>query len=77
MGNVSKTACRHLYMGKNESKFDEEFIENYDENSEKGYILEVTIDYPKDFHDLHSDLPYLSERMKINKCNKLACNLHD
>ena len=64
-------------MGKNESKFDEEFIENYDENSEKGYILEVTIDYPKDLHDLHSDLPYLSERMKINKCNKLACNLHD
>ena len=26
---------------KNVSKFDEEFIKNYDENSDKGYILEV------------------------------------
>ena len=26
---------------------------------------------------MHSDLPFLPERMKINKCNKLACNLHD
>ena len=24
---------------------------------------------------LHSDLPFLSERMKVNKCNKLFCNL--
>ena len=64
-------------MGKNASKFDEEFIKNYDENSNKGYISEVTIDYPKDLHDLHSDLPFLLERMKINKCNKLVCNLYD
>ena len=33
--------------------------------------------YPKDLHDLHSDLPFLPERMKINKCNKLVCNLYD
>ena len=26
---------------------------------------------------LHSDLPFLPERMKINKCNKLACILND
>ena len=28
-------------------------------------------------HDLHSDLPFLPERMKINKCSKLVCNLYD
>ena len=28
-------------------------------------------------HNLHSDLSFLSERMKTNKCNKLACNLYD
>ena len=28
-------------------------------------------------HDLHSDLAFLPEIMKINKCNKLACNLYD
>ena len=59
------------------SIFDAEFIKNYDENSDKGYILDVTIDYPKNLHDLHSDLPFLSERIKINKFNKLVCNLHD
>ena len=28
-------------------------------------------------HNLHSDLLFLSERMKIKKCNKLVCNLCD
>ena len=53
----------------------EEFIKNYDENDNKGYILEVDIKYPKRLHKLHSDLPFLSERMEVNKCNKLVCNL--
>ena len=64
-------------MGKNVSKFDEDFIKTYDEDSAKGYILEVDVEYPKDLHNLHSNLPFLSERMKIKICNKLACNLHD
>ena len=55
----------------------EEFITNYNENDNKGYILEVNVKYPKRLHELHSDLPFLSERMKIDKCNKLVCNLFD
>ena len=31
--------------------------------------------WTKRLHELHSDLPFLSERMKIDKCNKLVCNL--
>ena len=27
--------------------------------------------------DIHSDLPFFPERMKIKKCNKLVCNLYD
>ena len=64
-------------MEKSVSKFNEEFIKNFDEDSDKGYILEVDVEYPKNLHDLHSDLPFLSERMKIDKCSKLVCNLHD
>ena len=52
---------------KNVSKFDEEFTKNYDEDSKKGYILEVDVEYPKDLRNLHSDLPLLSERIKIKK----------
>ena len=59
------------------SKIDEDFIKNYDKGSDKGYILEVDVKYPKNLHDLHSDLPFLPERMKIYKCNKFLCNLFD
>ena len=58
-------------------KFNEDFIKNYYEESDKGHIFEVDIEYPKNLHDLHRDLPFLPERMKINKCNKLVCNLYD
>ena len=57
------------------SKINEEFIKDYDENSDKGYILEVAVKYPRKLHDLHSDLPFLPKRMKIDKCKKLVCNL--
>ena len=45
-------------------------------NSDKGYILEVDVDYPSKLHRLHSDMPFLPERMKIDKTKKLVCNLH-
>ena len=37
--------------------------------------MEVDVKYPKRLHKSHSDLPFLSERMEINKCKKLVCNL--
>ena len=54
---------------------DKEFIRNYDEDNDKGYILEVDVKYPRKLHYLHSDLPFLPERMKIHVCKKLVCNL--
>ena len=59
------------------SKFDEVFIKNYDENSNKGCILEVDVEYPNNLFNLHSDLPFLPERNKINKCKKLVCSIHN
>ena len=55
----------------------EEFIKNYDENNNKGYILEVDVKYLRKLHDLRSDLPFLPRKMKIDKCKKLVCNFHD
>ena len=57
------------------NEINEEFIKNYNENDNKGYILEVDVKYLKRLHKLHSDLPFLPERMEINKCKKLVCNL--
>ena len=59
------------------TQINEDFIKNYNENSSKGYILEVDVKYPKKLHDLHSDLPFLPRRMKIDKCEKLVCSLHN
>ena len=49
-------------------KFNEDLYKNYDEDSDKGYIFEVNVECPKDLHGLHSDLSFLPERMKIDKC---------
>ena len=43
----------------------------------KGYILEVDVDYPKELHKSHNELPFFCERMKIGKVEKLVPNLND
>ena len=40
-------------------------------------LLVVNIEYPKALHMLHSDLPFLPEKIKISKCSKLVCNVTD
>ena len=45
-------------------KYTSEFIKNYDEQSNKGYLLEVDVEYPKYLHKSHEDLPFLCERRK-------------
>ena len=53
------------------------FIKNCDNNSDKVYILEVDIKYPKNLRDFHSDSPFLRERMKIDKCKKFVYKEYD
>ena len=43
----------------------------------KGYLLEVGIKYPTDLHDSHNNLPFMCDKMKINKVEKLVPNLKD
>ena len=60
------------------SGISEKFVKSYDKrNSDKGYILEVDVDYPSKLHKLHSNIPFLPERMKIDKTQKAVCNLRD
>ena len=59
------------------SKIDEDFVKNYNKNNNKGYILDVDVDYPNKLQNLHSDLPFLPEGMVINNTKKLVCNLND
>ena len=59
-------------MDKKPERFNETKIKNYNENSNKQYFFEVDVEYPK-----HNDLPFWSERMKINKYQKLIYNIYD
>ena len=59
------------------SQFNEDFLKNYNEESSEGYFLAVDVQYPEQLHELHNDLPFLPETMKIKKFEKLVTNLHD
>ena len=52
------------------SQFNKDFIKNYDEESDEGSIL-------KKLQELHNDLPFLPQRMKTEKFEKVFTNLHD
>ena len=43
----------------NTPKSNEKFINNCDETSDEGYILEVDVKYTKRLHYLHCDLQFL------------------
>jgi hypothetical protein len=74
--------------------FDVDNMDNImDEDLEKGYILEVDLEYPPELHDLHNDYPLAAERLTVSKemlspycnsfgkkhinCPKLVPNLND
>ena len=45
-------------------------------SSEKGYILEVDVCYPRELHDCHNDLPFMCKSMVINGVEKLIPSLY-
>ena len=56
----------------NHDRYTSEFIKNYNENSNLRYLFEVDIEYPQHLHEIHSHLPFLSEKKE-----KLLATLND
>ena len=42
-----------------------EYMDRWDKFNEK--LIPIDVDYPSKLHKLHSDMPFLPERMKIDK----------
>ena len=50
-----------------EKQIDKLDIAKYREDSKKGLILEVDLEYPEELHDLHNDYPIGPEKVKVTK----------
>ena len=55
----------------------ENFIENYNEESDEEYFVEVDVHFLEKLHDLYNYLQILLERIKFENVEKLLANLHD
>ena len=50
------------------SAFNEDFIKSFiDKKKDERYFVQEDIQYPENLHNLHNELPFLPERMKIEK----------
>ena len=50
------------------------FIKIYNEDSDIGYFIEADVQYPEELHEIHNDLPFLPNRMNIEK---VEAKMHD
>ena len=53
-------------------QFSKDFIKKYNEESDKGYFLEVDVPDLNKLHEIHNDLPFLPERIKNEKVEMLV-----
>ena len=43
----------------------------------KGYLLEVDISCPNNLHNLHNDVLFMCDKVKVNRIQKLVLNLYN
>ena len=65
----------HAFLWKKAEDFTPDKIDELVKKDMTGYILEVHVGYPKELHENHNELPFLAERMKIGREEKLVPNL--
>ena len=51
------------------SQFNEDFIRNYNEESDEGHFLEVDVQHPEHLYELHNDLPFLPKTKSQKTCS--------
>ena len=72
-----KLPVNNFELIKGTFQFDEDFIKNYNEESDKGCFLEEKLQCVEKWHEFHNGVPSLSETMKIGKVEKLVTDLLD
>ena len=67
----------HGFLWKEAEDFTPEKIDELVKKDKRGYLLEVDVEYPKELHENHNELPFLTERMNMGRVEKLVPNLKD
>ena len=67
----------HGFKWKEGEDFTPEKIDELVKKDERGYLLEVDVEYPMGIHENHNELPFLTEGMKIGRVEKLVSNHKD
>ena len=67
----------HRFLWKKVEDFTLEKIDELVKKGKRGYLLEVDVEFLKELHENHNELPFLADRMKIGRGQKLVPNLKD
>lgn len=66
------------WLNENElTSFTRDKILSLSDEEEIGYIFEANVQYPNNLHDLHNNLPFLPESIKIKNTSRLCATLYD
>ena len=68
---------RHGFSWEKVEDFTPGKIDKLVKKYKKGYILQVDVEYSKELHKNHNELPFLADRLKIGKVEKLVPNPKD
>ena len=60
----------HRFLWKKVEDFILEKIDELVKKGKRGYLLEVDVEFLKELHENHNELPFLAERMKIGREEK-------
>ena len=77
MGMSEKLPVNGFKWENDLSRFNENFVKNYNGNSDVRYFLEVSIEYRKHLWSFQKDLSFLPERKKLGKVEILVCGIED
>ena len=67
MGNVTIILPTRGFKWLNDNQINKLDLSKYNDESKKGLILEVDLEYPQELHDLHNDYPLAAEQVKVAK----------
>ena len=72
-----KLSVNNFVWMEDSSQFNEDFIKNYNEKNDEEYFLEFDVQYLQNLLELHNDLPFLPDKMKVEKVKSFIASLHN